>query len=85
MKRALRRLATAAGAQGYQPREMVTQFDMGQPVNRYSNANGLPGLDYRRNRADYESREALDLKTPKIAGIATITYANNRPDTFDVL
>jgi hypothetical protein len=78
-------LATAAGAQDYQPRETFAPFDMGQPVNRYRSANGLPGPDYWQNRADYQLRVTLDPATRTIAGTATIAYTNNSPDTLDVL
>ena len=69
----------------YQPRETFAPFDMGQPVNRYRGANGLPGPDYWQNRADYRLRVALDPATRTISGTATITYTNNSPDTLDVL
>ena len=88
MKRALSLLAlvtATASAQDYQPRETFAPFDMGQPVNRYRSANGLPGPDYWQNRADYQLRVTLDPATRTIAGTATISYTNNSPDTLDAL
>ena len=88
MKRALSLLAlvtATASAQDYQPRETFAPFDMGQPVNRYRSANGLPGHDYWQNRADYQLRVTLDPATRTIAGTATISYTNNSPDTLDAL
>ncbi len=88
MRRALPLLAlvaATASAQDYQPRETFAPFDMGQAVNRYRSANGLPGPDFWQNRADYQLRVTLDPATRTIAGTATITYTNNSPDTLDVL
>ncbi|MCT8002253.1 M1 family metallopeptidase [Sphingomonas sanguinis] len=78
-------VAATASAQDYQPRETFAPFDMGQAVNRYRSANGLPGPDFWQNRADYQLRVTLDPTTRTIAGTATITYTNNSPDTLDVL
>jgi hypothetical protein len=78
-------VAATASAQDYQPRETFAPFDMGQAVNRYRSANGLPGPDFWQNRADYQLRVTLDPATRTIAGTATITYTNNSPDTLDVL
>ena len=82
-------LAAGAGAQdrpsSYQPRETFAPFDMGQPVNRYRAGNGLPGPDYWQNEADYTIHAALDPAARTIAGSVDIRYANNSPDTLDVL
>ena len=77
--------ASTASAQTYQPGETFAPFDMGQPVNRYRSANGLPGPDYWQNRADYQLRVTLDPATKTIGGTATIAYTNNSPDALDVL
>lgn len=75
----------AAGAQTYQPRETFAPFDMGQPVNGYRGANGVPGPACWQNRADYALHATLDTARKSITGTATITYTNNSPDTLEVL
>ena len=77
--------ATAAGAAPYDPRETFAPCDMGQPVNAYRSANGLPGPAYWQNRADYSIRATLDPDAKTLRGSVTIAYANNSPDTLDVL
>jgi hypothetical protein len=77
--------ATAAGAEGYNPRETFAPFDMGQPVNAFRSAGGLPGPAYWQNRADYSIRATLDPAAKTIRGSVSITYSNNSPDTLDVL
>jgi hypothetical protein len=77
--------ATAAHAEGYNPRETFAPFDMGQPVNSYRSANGLPGPAYWQNRADYAIRATLDPAAKTIRGSVVITYTNNSPDPLDVL
>jgi hypothetical protein len=77
--------AAAAQAEGYNPRETFAPFDMGQPVNAYRSASGMPGPAYWQNRADYAIRATLDPTAKTIRGSVAITYANNSPDTLDVL
>ena len=77
--------AATASAQSYDPLEAFAPFDMGQPVNRYRGANGLPGPDYWQNRADYQLRVTLDPVAKTISGTATIAYTNNSPDALHVL
>ena len=82
-------LAAGAGAQDRpapsSPRETFAPFDMGQAVNRYRSANGLPGPNYWQNRADYSIRATLDPAAKTITGTVDIRYANNSPDALDVL
>ncbi|VVT18832.1 Peptidase M1 [Sphingomonas sp. EC-HK361] len=77
--------ASSAAAQSYDPRETFAPFGMGQAVNVYRGANGMPGPAYWQNRADYVLRATLDPATKSITGTATITYTNNSPDTLYVL
>jgi hypothetical protein len=77
-------LIGASSAQ-YQPRETFAPFDMGQAVNSYRSANGLPGPAYWQNRADYSIRATLDPATKTISGTTVITYRNNSPDSLDAL
>lgn len=77
--------ASAAGAQTYDPRETFAPFEMGQPVNIYRGADGLPGPGYWQNRSDYQLHVTLDPVAKTIGGTATITYTNNSPDVLDVL
>ncbi|RIA43727.1 hypothetical protein DFR49_1955 [Hephaestia caeni] len=72
-------------AQAYNPRETFAPLDLGQPVNRYRSANGMPGPDYWQNRADYAIRATLDTQAKAIRGTVRIAYTNNSPDTLDVL
>lgn len=79
-------LPAAAMAQGYSPRETFAPFDMGQPVNGYRSANGLPGPAYWQNRADYRIHATLDEQGgPALRATAEIRYTNNSPDTLTVL
>jgi len=77
--------AGMVSAQTYQPRETFAPFDMGQPVNGYRSANGLPGPAYWQNRADYAIHATLDETGPTLRATAEIAYTNNSPDTLDVL
>ena len=77
--------ATAASEPSYNPRETFAPFDMEQAVNRYRGGNGLPGPDYWQNHADYAIRATLDPAAKTITGSVEIRYANNSPDTLDVL
>src|SRR3546814_20156675 len=72
-------------AQNYNPRETFAPLDLGQPVNRYRSANGMPGPDYWQNRADYAIRATLDTKAKAIRGTVRLAYTNHSPDTLDVL
>lgn len=79
-------LPAAAVAQGYSPRETFAPFDMGQPVNAYRSANGLPGPAYWQNRADYRIHATLDEQGgPALSATEEIRYTNNSPDTLTVL
>lgn len=78
-------LSATVSAQTYQPRQTFAPFDMGQPVNTYRGADGLPGPGYWRNRADYRLHVTLDPATKTISGVATITYTNNSPGPLDTL
>ncbi len=60
-------------------------FDMGQPVNAYRSASGMPGVDYWQNKADYTIHATLDEKGPVLSAVEEIGYTNNSPDTLDVL
>ncbi|MEJ2410147.1 MAG: M1 family metallopeptidase [Novosphingobium sp.] len=80
-------LPASSSAQSYAPRETFAPFDMGQPVNSYRSANGLPGPDYWQNRADYQIHATLDPdpESPSLNGEEVISYTNNSPDSLDVL
>ncbi len=80
-------LPASSSAQSYAPREAFAPFDMGQPVNGYRSANGLPGPYYWQNRADYQIHATLnaDLTVPTLSGEEVISYTNNSPDSLDVL
>ena len=47
--------------------------------------SGRPGPRYWQQRADYTIRASLDTATHTIAGVETIRYANNSPDTLGYL
>lgn len=77
--------ATPVIAQTYQPRETFAPYDMGQAVNSYRSASGLPGADYWQNRADYAIHATLDENGPHLSASEDIDYTNNSPDALDVL
>jgi len=70
---------------GYDPLETFAPLDLGQPVNVYRSANGMPGPQYWQNKADYQIRATLDPATKTLSATMQITYTNNSPDTLDVL
>lgn len=47
--------------------------------------SGRPGPRYWQQRADYKIRATLDTATHAIAGVETIHYTNNSPDTLSYL
>src|SRR4029077_1218951 len=47
--------------------------------------SGAPGPRYWQQRTDYTLRASLDTATHTIAGVETIRYANNSPDTLHYL
>lgn len=69
----------------YAPRETFAPFDIGQAVNGYRGADGLPGPAYWQNRADYAIRATLDPATHSIAASVTIGYTNNSPTALTAL
>ena len=81
--------AAAQSHPGYDPAALFAPFDMGQPVNQYRSASGLPGPAYWTNRADYEIHASLDEHGdghgPVLTGSEIVTYTNNSPDSLDAL
>ncbi len=77
--------ASPALPSSYSPREAFAPFDMGQGVNVYRGADGLPGPALWQNRVDYAIRATLDPRAHEIAATVTIRYANNSPTPLDVL
>ena len=53
--------------------------------NAYRNAAGEPGEAYWQQKVDYAIDVHLDEDKQRIAGVATITYHNNSPDTLPYL
>lgn len=47
--------------------------------------NGLPGVDYWQNRADYNITAEVDVQKSQLRGQEKITYFNNSPDTLTKL
>ncbi len=84
-------LAAGAGASGptapggYDPRVAFAPLDLQPAASRLRSGSGAPGPDYWQNRADYKITARLDPAAKTLTGEATITYANNSPDTLDVL
>ncbi|MBR0551115.1 M1 family metallopeptidase [Stakelama marina] len=76
---------TAASGPGYNPRETFAPLDLGQAVNVYRSANGMPGPQYWQNRADYRIHATLDPQDKVLTGTTEINYTNNSPDTLKVL
>ena len=77
--------ATAATPTRYDPRETFAPFAIDPAPGLTRSANGLPGLGYWQNRADYSIAARLDPATHSIRGTVEIRYTNNSPDTLDVL
>ncbi|HET6654758.1 MAG TPA: M1 family metallopeptidase [Gammaproteobacteria bacterium] len=69
----------------FNPLQTFAPFDYPQAVNRYRSANGSPGPDYWKNRADYRISAALDPERKVLQGSETITYTNNSPDALHLL
>jgi hypothetical protein len=78
-------IGASAPKSGYDPLETFAPLDLGQAVNVYRSANGLPGPKYWQNKADYQLHVTLDPVAKTITGTVRITYTNNSPDTLDVL
>ena len=77
--------ASAAPVSTYYPRETFAPLEFYPPPNRYRSADGTPGPDFWRNRADYTIHAALDPATHSISGTVQIRYTNNSPGPLDVL
>lgn len=79
--------ATApAVSQGrYDPRETFAPLDLYPPPNSYRSADGTPGPAFWQNRADYVIKATLDPASHSVSGSVQIHYANNSPDSLDVL
>jgi hypothetical protein len=78
-------LIGASAPSPYNPRETFAPFDMGQAVNVYRGADGLPGPAWWQNRADYAIHATLDPAAHAISATVTITYTNNSPGALDVM
>jgi hypothetical protein len=85
MAGALVALTGANSPPGYDPLETFAPLDLGQAVNVYRSASGVPGPQYWQNKADYQIHASLDTKAKTLTGTVQITYTNNSPDTLDVL
>jgi hypothetical protein len=85
MAGALVALTGANSPPGYDPLETFAPLDLGQAVNVYRSASGVPGPQYWQNKADYQIHASLDTKARTLTGTVQITYTNNSPDTLDVL
>lgn len=70
---------------GPEPAHIFAPIDYPTAINRYRSADGTPGPDYWRNRADYRIEVALDAPTHRLTGRETITYRNNCPSSLNVL
>src|SRR6195256_6446269 len=53
--------------------------------DEFREGSGIAGPRYWQQRADYTIRASLDTATHTIAGVATIRYTNNSPDTLHYL
>src|SRR5690242_9610276 len=76
--------ASATNA-GYDPLETFAPLDLGQAVNVYRSANGMPWPEYWQNKADYQIHASLDPAAKTLSATMQITYTNNSPDTLEVL
>ena len=52
------------------------------PANDVRRADGGPGRAYWQQRVDYTIRATLDTAAKRIAGVESIRYTNNSPDTL---
>lgn len=75
----------SADANRYDPRALFAPLQLPQPANAFRGGAGKPGPLFWQNRADYDLHASIDPATHRLQGEATITYANNSPDTLDVL
>ena len=72
--------AVAQAPDLYVPRNIERAYDSGT-----RSWDGMPGMSYWQNRADYDIRVLFDPATALLRGDETITYVNNSPDTLSVL
>jgi hypothetical protein len=81
---ALAPLAAAVAADHFD--DKFRQLDELLPTpNSMRTASGAPGHAYWQQGADYAIRASLDEDKHAIAGVETITYHNNSPDTLSYL
>ena len=71
--------ASAATVSTYNPRETFAPLDFDPPPNRYRSADGTPGPDFWRNRADYTIHAALDPATHSISGTVADPLHQQQP------
>lgn len=69
----------------YAPLKTFAPFSMPAAPTAQRSASGAPGAAYWQNRVDYDIAVRLDPASKVLNGEETITYANNSPDTLDVL
>jgi len=78
--------ASAVQAQeAYAPLKTFAPFAIPTPPNAQRSASGAPGAAYWQNRVDYRIDARLDPAAKTLTGDETITYANNSPDSLDIL
>ncbi|MGI4878838.1 MAG: M1 family metallopeptidase [Janthinobacterium lividum] len=78
-------VAPSPATAGYDPAVAFAPLMLPTPPGPTRSASGVPGPAYWQNRADYAIHATLDPATRTITGEEVVTYANNSPDTLDVL
>lgn len=76
---------SAQAEDAYAPLKTFAPFAMPATPTPQRSASGAPGAAYWQNRVDYDIAARLDPASKVLSGEETITYANNSPDTLDVL
>ncbi len=73
-------VASAQTVSFYTPVNVLDAFE-----DQTRTIEGLPGINYWQNAADYKINVAFDPETRLVKGDETIVYYNNSPDTLDYL
>ncbi|MXV49932.1 M1 family peptidase [Pedobacter sp. HMF7647] len=69
----------------YDPQALFAPLFYTQNGGTVRSANGLPGVYYWQNRADYKLSASIDTASNQLSGNEIISYTNNSPDPLNSL